>query len=464
MLLATTGILTAAVIAFKRSWAAPLPFALAGAATLLSVAALAGWFGTPRPQTIHRNLDRRLRLPDLALSSGELEGDGTWLRPLHAQTLARIGSPNWAEVWPVPWPKGTRRSAAGCLACVALLAYFYHTDLQARQETLALASVKDARTVALEAVFKDWEEAKAKDEELKKLLEKLAPLQEKLLAPGASDKQRFADLNRLEEIVASEKAKLDAKSLEPQAAALADAFSSMEGMSAMAAALRKKDFGKAAEQAGEAGEKLSAEKAAVPQGAQEAGSSAGKLSEQLSKSGQQQASQALGQFSEGAKQGDTRKMASGMKGLAQSFNQQSQRNEARKRLSTQLAQLSLCKNPGNQACNGSGMSLMPSLCFSKQPGKGIGSESDPNRVKEATNLEGERRAETMNNVVTDGESEKVTLKSASGQTEAARATQTVSFEAYRKLSQQAIADEAIPAAHRQAIRKYFENIRPTTQE
>jgi len=66
----------------------------------------------------------------------------------------------------------------------------------------------------------------------------------------------------------------------------------------------------------------------------------------------------------------------------------------------------------------------------------------------------------MNNIATDGESETTTVKTANGQAEAQRGTRTVRFQEYEKLSQQAIADEALPAAHREAIKRYFEKIRP----
>jgi hypothetical protein len=171
-------------------------------------------------------------------------------------------------------------------------------------------------------------------------------------------------------------------------------------------------------------------------------------------------SQSLSQFSQGAKQSDCKQMSAGMCGLKGCLGQQSARNAERKRLSMQLAQLSFCKNPG--ACKNPGMCFMPRLSLAKQkePGKGAGSETDLNRFGAETQLASERHEETMNNIATDGESETTTVKTANGQAEAQRGTRTVSFQEYGKLSQQAIADEALPAAHREAIKRYFEKIRP----
>ena len=445
---------------FNRTWIFPFPAAAVAASFVLILVVVHACLRRPEPKTIHRLIDRRLGLPDSALSAGELSGDNAWHARLREQTRALTSSVDWAKVWPVPWPKWTAHAGLSFLALFCLLAYSYHAELEFRRQAQSLPVPANPRTVALEALFKDWDQAKTQDEDLKKMLELVAPLRERLTAPGANEKQCFADLNRLEEIVAAEKAKLESQSLEPQAANLADALQPMEGMGALAAALRKKDFEKAAEQANQAAGRFGAGE--VPKGSNEAGNATQKLAEQLGRQGQQQMSQALSQFSSGAKEGDCKKMSAGMNGMKQCLSQQACRNSECKRLSTQLAQLSFCKNPGDSQCQSGGMSLMPKISLAKQnqPGKGAGSETNLNRFGSETSLASERHAETMNNVAADGESETTTIKSASGQNEAMRTTRGVTFQEYQQLSQQAIADEAIPAAHREAIKRYFEKIRP----
>jgi len=450
---------------FKHSWIAPFPFVLAGAALTLAGIALHGWLRRPDPKAIHRAIDRRLSLPDLTLSAGELTGNDSWLAHLRQQTLASTGAVDWSRVWPVPWPKWTGHSTFGCVALVASLGYLYNTDLQFNKSLQAQPLHRDPRTVAIEALFNDWEQAKATDKELEKLLEKISPIKESLTSPQATEKQRLVDMCQLEEIVAAEKAKLDAQSLEPQAAQLAEALEPMEGMSALAAALRKKDFEKAADQARQAEEKLAQENAQLPKGSKEAADAAQKLAQQLARSGQQQKlSQSLAKLSEGAKQGDCKKMSASMKEMKECMLKQSSSNEERKRLAAQLSQLAFCKNPGDGECKNPGMSLMPMLSLMKQkkPGSGAGSETDLNRFGDPTKLASERRSEAMKNTLTEGESETTIVKSAEGQTEATRSGHKVSFQEYQQLSQQAIADEAIPSAHREAIKRYFEKIRPQT--
>lgn len=444
---------------YKPSWIAPFPWAAPLAFLLLLFFALQRWIQRTEPGKVCREIDRRLRLPDIALSATELSGDDGWLLNLHHEALVRTRSVNWNEIWPVPWPKWTRPTAFSCIALIALLGYHYHADRELQRSIAAHPPPRDSRAVAIEELFKDWDQAKERDADLKKMMEKIGPIRERLTAPHSNEKQQFADMVRLEEIVAAEKAKLEAQSLEPQAASLADALQAMEGMGALAAALRKKDFDKATELAKEAADRL-AEKQEAPKGTKEAGAAAQQLAQKLGSNGQQAMSQAMSEFSQGAKDSDCKKMANGMNGIKDGLAKQASRNAERKRLSTQLAQLSFCKNPGQ--CNNPGMCLIPRIAMmkSKQPGKGAGSETDPNRFGAETQIASERRQERMQNTATDGESEATTLKASEGQVEALRGTRSVSFQEYQKLSQQAIADEALPAAHREAIKCYFEKIRP----
>jgi hypothetical protein len=451
----------AGCLLFRREWIAGFPCAamIVGAALVVVTA----WecFRPTDPKWIHRQIDRRLGLPDTVLSTAELSGEDSWLGRLRADTLARVGSVNWSQVWPAPWPKGSSHSVFSSIALFALLGFLYQADLDFRRVLANRPAQRDPRAAALEALFQDWDKAKEKDESLKKLMESIAPVRQQLSASKGDERQQLASLNRLEEIVAAEKAKLAGQSIEAQAAKLANAFQSMEGMGALAAALRKNDFDKAAECAKQQAEALAAEKAQVPNGAKEAGQAAQQLSQQLGKEGAQgQLSQALSQFSQGAKEGDRKKMSSGLGSLQQSLGKQGARESESKRLSTQLSQLGFCKNPGEG--KSSGMNLMPRLSMmkQKQPGKGAGSETDLNRFGAETQLASERHEELMKNTAGEGESETTTVKSAQGQSEALRTARATSFQEYQKLSQQAIADEAIPAAHREAIKRYFEKIRP----
>jgi hypothetical protein len=206
VVLATVEGVWALVLLDKRSWIAPFPWVMAGALALLLLIAVLGWLRRADPKAIHRGIDRRLHLPDLALSAGELSGEDDWSERLREQALARTGLVDWRQAWPVPWPQWTRRATFSCVALFSLLGYCYQADLETQRVAAAHPAPRDPRAVALEELFKDWEQAKPKDEELKKMLEKIAPLRDRLTAPHANEKQQFADMVRLEEIVAAEKA------------------------------------------------------------------------------------------------------------------------------------------------------------------------------------------------------------------------------------------------------------------
>ena len=450
----------ALVLIFNPSWVSPFPFLAATAVLTVIGILIYSMFRQPNVKTLHRCIDRRLGLPDMTLTTGELSGESPWELRLEERTEALIINVNWKKVWPIPWPKWTGISVFSGAVLFWLLSYYYQIELNSLTTIHSNPKPHNLRASALEAVFKDWDLEKNKDEELKKMLEKVAPLRAKLTDPATNERQCFENLNQLEEMVAAKKAAIEAQSMEPQATNLADAFQPMEGMSALAAALRKKDFEKASEQALQTAKKLGAENAEVPKGSKEAAQAVQKIAEQLGN--RSPAKQALSQFSEGAKEGDCKKMSDGMQSLKQCLSQQSARNAESKRLATQLAQLSFCKNPGTAASKNGGMNLMPTLSMGKsnQPGKGAGSETDLNRFGAETNLTAERHAETMNNISSEGESETRTIKSNSSPNEATRSTQNVNFQKYQQLSQQAITDEAIPAAHREAIKRYFQKIRP----
>ena len=439
------------VVFLKPSWIVVFPWAMPMPILFALFFSFLRWMQRVDPGKVNREIDRRLGLPDVVLSAEELPGDDAWRAALHREAITRTCAVNWKEIWPVLWPKWTRAAAVCCIALTTLLGYQFFSYQEHLRYLANNPPPRDPRTVALEEMFKNWDEVK----ELEKMMEQIAPIRERLLDLNSSEKQQFADIVRLEEIIAAERAKLDALSLEPQAGNLADALQPMEGMGALAAALRKKDFDKAVELAKEAAARLA--NGEVPKGSKEAGEAMQKLAQKIDN---QAMCQALNKFCQGAKQGDCKQMSTGMNNMQQCFSQQAARNAERKRLSTQLAQLSYSKNPDQG--QGAGMNRFPRISSSKpqEPGEGAGSETDLNRFGVATQLDSERHREEMQNTVGEGESETRTLKSVDGQTESARGTAAVSFQEYQRLSQQAIADEALPAAHRESIKRYFEKIRP----
>jgi len=127
----------AVLASFKRSWIAPFPYgAAAGCATLLLIA-LHAWLRRVDPKMLLRGIDRRLHLPDTVLSAGELAGQDAWVEHLRTESLAQTLSADWSRVWPTPWPKWSGYSSIGCVAFLALLTYFYSSEMTSRRALMS---------------------------------------------------------------------------------------------------------------------------------------------------------------------------------------------------------------------------------------------------------------------------------------------------------------------------------------
>lgn len=461
--LATATIWTAALV-WRPDWALGAPAGLWIALGSLFLAADAALFWQIDRRRMMLRLDRQLGLADAAISSSELAGEAPdeWRRKQLGHTLANLEHRSWDTFWPRRWPRFTGLASVALIIFGAVLLTAYLAEKAAAQPTVApflQAQFKD-----LEAVFKDWDDAgkKFEDPELHRTLEELQPLREKMAKGQLTEKEAMVALSRVETKLEAARQQLMAKSLEPSAAELAAAFDPLQGMSAMSAALRRKDFGEAEKLAAEQADKLSQPDAKLPEGAQDSANQErmGNIAKNLQERGQEAAAQAMQQAQQGMKQGDGKKMGDGMNSLKQSFGNQAKRDAEKQRMTLQLAQMGQCKEClGNGQCLARGMSLIPKLA-NKPGGKGAGSDTDLNRFGAETQLASNRTEEKLTGQLGEGDSETTTEKTTETMREAASGARQAGFHQYEKLSREAIEDESIPLAHRQAIRKYFELIRP----
>lgn len=443
---------------------AALACALLGAAAVLAavVAAVAAWSQPVSGLQAARAVDTHFDLPDHTLSAAELKAEAgeSWLQLQREDTAARLTNLDWKTRWPIVWPKFS--VAAG--AAVVLLAALLTARLAVLPPTAPLAETAPRESAAaVEEMLADWEKAAelTEDSELKELLAELKPLREEL--PKMNEREMLLALSKLESKLEALREAAAKDSLEASAGDMAAALENVEGMGALAAALRRKEFEKAAEMARTESQKLAQKDAKVPSGADAASTQQqmSKASEKLSQSGQSQAASAMNQTREGAQDQNASQMSQGLKELSQCLSKAGQCQSAKARLGLQLAQLGQCK-AGAGNCDAKGMSLVAKLGEAKK-GKGAGSSSDPNREKDPTDLGSTRSLEGLAGAAGEGESETEMLASDSPGSEAPRGDRNAQFAKYEKLSQQAIADENLPVAYREAIRKYFEAIRPAAQ-
>lgn len=418
------------------------------------------------PNALAREMDRRFRLPDHTTTAEELQtasGQG-WHKLQYEDTVARLGEADWKKSWKIALPKfSLPASLANAVLAMALITLCFVTFDPSESAKTPAAPPENA--AQLEEIFKDWETAAEQTDnpELRQLLAELKPMREEL--PKMSDRELLSAMSKLENKLESLRQSAEKESLEPSANDIAEALANMEGQEATSAALRRKDFKKAAELADQSAKQMAKKGAATPKGADspEAQQQFQKTARKLSKSGQQQASSAMNQMAQSGQKKDSDGMSKGMGQLGQSLSKESSRKESQSRLGTQLSQLGQCKsNMANGESNGSGMSLIPKLA-GKPGGKGAGSDSDYNRTKAATDLGSNRIAQDLSGAPDQGDSEVETVKSDAPSSEAPRADRATQFAQYEKLSEQAIADESMPLAYREAIRRYFESIRPSTE-
>lgn len=453
-----------AVMAFFPQFAPGIGLVLGLVAGGACVSLVVAWIRPIPDHHVARAVDVQFGLPDHTLSASELppEAGTEWLRLQHADTVARLTNLDWKTRWPVVWPKFSAAAGVAVLLLSALVAFRFAFLPVA---VTAATSGPNEDAAAIEEILADWEKAAelTEDPELKALLAELQPLRDQL--PTMNEREMLLALSKLENKLEALRESAAKDSMETSAADMAAALENVDGMGALAAALRRKEFEEAAKLAEKEAQKLGEKGAKTPAGSDSASTQQqmSKASEKLSQSGQHEAASAMNQTREGGQKKDPSQMSKGLARLGQSLAKSGQSQAAQARLGLQLAQLGECKGGMGQKPGegmGRGMSLLPKLSEQKGKGKGAGSETDPDRAKAATDLGSERSLEGLTGQAGAGDSLVETLASDTPGSEAPREGRSAQFAQYEKLSQQAITDENLPLAYRESIRKYFEAIKP----
>nr|MDQ3624802.1 hypothetical protein [Verrucomicrobiota bacterium] len=346
LLLIAATVWTAALL-WRPELALAAPIGLGFAAALLLMVADVALFWQVDAHKVLLRIDRQLGLADATVTSTELadEPRDDWRRRQLLQTIEDLKRRSWDQHWPRRWPRLTSLAAVTLTVFGALLLQCYFVEKAGAQP--ASAPFLQSQLQALEEVFKDWEEAQKKfdDPELRRALEELKPLREKMASGELKERDVLVALGRVEDKLEAARKGLEAQSLGPSAAELASAFEPLQGMSATAAALRREDFGQAEKLAGEMAAKLEQPDAAPPEGSQnqENQKRLENLAEKLEQRGNEAMSQALQQMQQGMKDGESKEMSGGLRGVQKALGNQAKRDAEKQRLSTQLAQMGQCK-------------------------------------------------------------------------------------------------------------------------
>jgi hypothetical protein len=452
-------------------WAPGLIFSALGLALIATLIAYGRKVNRHRLLT---RMDLHAKLPDAVLSSGDWENAASdaWREGQRRTTLQALQGIDWRQAWPVGWPKLLWLPLASAFL-LAVVIGVVHQHWQTERRAVELAQAREnapvsvAKLQPLQDVFKDWDDAQkiAPSPELEALLKEIQPMRAEMALGQMNEKQLLLKLNEVQARLQAMQQKIEAESLEPLAQSMADAVRNLDGMSALAAALQRKDFSAAEEQAGEAGQKYSSGAAKMPEstGAQASSDRLGDAAQQAASSNPE-ASSSLRQMQGALGRKDGSQMSQGVNGLKNSFSQEAARQSQSHCTGIQMSQLSSCKNSlcNNPGSAGIKMGLPQlSLAHSLQQQKGAGSDTDANRTGPQTNLDSHTNEMKLTGVAGEGPSETQTESSNDPRLEqTASSVRAPEFSAYQKMSEQAIDDENLPVADRQMIKRYFEDIRP----
>lgn len=455
----------AGTIWLAAAWAVPeiRPYSLPVIGLLVAggiVAALTLWFLPVPPREAARLLDREYGLPDSALSTDELASAGirtSWKESQMADTLEKIQG-----VRPLRSEPGLRRGISTLALFGAIAAGTLLLPLPPQAETLAASQAQDLRDL-----FDDWEKAQEMqpDPQLEEVLKELVPLREKLERDEMTSRDLLVQLSKIEDRLEKYQQQLQASSLDPFAASLAEALNQAGDMEAVAAALDEKDYERARDAAEALKKNMAASQSPLSSGLAKPGAQKklADLAGQLGANGQKTMANALQGMSQAAKNSDRKKMCDSLGGMCSALSQQIAKDSQRKNLSLQCRQIGLCKQcmgDGSSMCMS--LSLLPklSLAMSNKPSKSAGSATNPIRYGAPTQAEAPVRQEALSGAAdAQGESETTTMSSPDAPRQQTISVANADLAQYQKLSEQAIEDESLPLARRRTIRRYFELIR-----
>lgn len=425
---------------------------LAGGPLLgLIIGAMAGW-GWRRAA---RAVDDHYGLKDrsftaLAFSEGPADDALRTLQIRDAEGhLAKVSA---REVVPFRMPKTLPYAAATLAAAIVLLAWPPLGSKKveaAAPEPLPAAAVTAERT---EDYHKELEKfaREEKDKDVEDLVKELEAKVEELNKPGVDQKEFLAKLSEMQAAIQQTQAKYNIGLVDAQLQALGAALMSANPTEAAGQALSEGKFDQAAKEL----EKLEE----PPADKKETRSLEEKL-KQLAKAmgdvGLGQMGGATGEMAEGVKSSNKAKFKKASQMLAEIAKGHGKRKRIKQVLDAEIETLSECKGECESEIVRRGKKPEKSLTSSLN----IGAATSGNVLGDKTNLQSKRDVKEITGVEGDGSSEMETTHSPEGKQQAARGYRE-SYQKYKKMSESVLDSEPIPLGHRQAIRKYFELIRP----
>lgn len=374
-----------------------------------------------------------------------------------ADALAHLQQIDAREVVPVVLPRTLPVAFAALLVVLGLLLV-----PSSSEEVDARSSVVTNPQIEAEASWLD----STMLEELRELMEEHGPTElgelvselEKLVAqmqePGLDVREALAKLSEMQAAISQVQAQFNLQSVDAQLEALGEALADAKPTRAAAEAL---DEGMYDEASAELDQLDVAE--LTPQEADTVAEKLKDLAQEMKAAGQKELSDAAGEMSKGLEDEDASQANGGAKRLAELTRKQALRKAIGQRLGIQLARLAESKanSRGNQnGGDGKGKSTKPTSNWGRGvTGKPLG--------EQATQLDSQRNRVEITGTIGEGPSQKETYHTPEGRQQARRDYQE-QYHKYQKMSEEVLQNETLPLGHRRTIRRYFESIRPNSNE
>jgi hypothetical protein len=361
-----------------------------------------------------------------------------------------------AEVAPFRLPR--KLAYAGSLLVLAITLLVWPVS---RGKTLSASPAEPIESIvqAAETTIERLKQIDAlvkseRDPDLEKLVKELMAKAEEMKQPGVDQKEALAKLSEMQAAIAAQQAQYNVGLVDAQLQSLGAAMQAAAATDAAGSALQEGKFDQAVKEL----EKLEA----PPVDKKEAKTLEEKLrqvAQEMGNVGLGQMSDAATEMAEGAKGGSQSKFKNASRTLANLTKGHAGRRRIKTILDGEVESLSECKGQCNSEFARKGKKPSKSDSSSEN----WGAATSGNVLGDKTKLQSNRKVEEITGNPGDGPSEMETTHSPEGKEKATR-TAKENYQKYKKMSEDVLDSEPIPLGHRQAIRKYFELIRPAGAE
>ncbi len=426
----------------------------AGAAMFVFMRCLlnADWLPTARAVDWHYELKDRTETA-LAFVQHNTEPASPWAELQLADALRYLEQVEPRTIVPSLWPSSWRWAAATSTLAVTLLFWPTGTGPVSAGSSHPI----DAIVTEAEIVETDLRELLEQlpdehDSEIEQMLNELLAKAEEMKEPGVDLREALAKLSEMQSELQAVAAELNVAGNDEQLKSIGEALQSADALKSAGEALQNSQHKQAADELAKLDNPQLDRKEA-----RTVSDKLKKAADSAKQQGQKKLNEAAKQIADGLDKSDPSQTQQGLSKLSDSARQQANRKQVSDLLKKQSDKLGECKGNCQSNANGNKPGQKPNL----QAGKGTNSETQGTRTDLAAK-HNEEKIQGQKGEQGEGDVEKIATTSETDE-HAKRSLKEV-YHKYRKLSDAVLDAEDIPLGHRQTIRRYFEAIRPTSDD